>query len=276
MTGNSQARRNDPCPCGSGRRYKHCCGKLGVPPRGEESRVPPYLDMQNHVLVVPGFLTREECARLRAIADDLRTEEAQIARRVDGQLTSLPSERRITTLIKTFESPDTFVPVVARALRDHVEPAYATRIEWFEWPDVLLYSAGGRYRLHTDADLRDEPGGRWHRALDRDVSLLVYLNDDFAGGQLEFPTRGETIQPEAGMLVAFPSDHRFAHAALPVETGKRYVIVSWAATHGSPRVLTGPRLRVVYPDRDALPGHIPVEEIEGGGVVVVPRRNRPD
>jgi uncharacterized protein len=21
--------RNDPCPCGSGRKFKHCCGKVG-------------------------------------------------------------------------------------------------------------------------------------------------------------------------------------------------------------------------------------------------------
>jgi preprotein translocase subunit SecA len=21
--------RNDPCPCGSGKKYKHCCGKNG-------------------------------------------------------------------------------------------------------------------------------------------------------------------------------------------------------------------------------------------------------
>mgnify|MGYP000629802677 CR=1 FL=1 len=105
-----------------------------------------------------------------------------------------------------------FLPLIARALREHVEPGYQRRVEWFEWPDVLLYRAGGRYDLHTDADLRDKGTGVWHRVMDRDFSVLIYLNDDFAGGQLAFPRRGETIRPETGMLVAFPSDHRFAHA----------------------------------------------------------------
>ncbi|MBQ9229782.1 MAG: SEC-C domain-containing protein [Prevotella sp.] len=27
-TGSITYRRNDPCPCGSGKKYKHCCGKL--------------------------------------------------------------------------------------------------------------------------------------------------------------------------------------------------------------------------------------------------------
>jgi len=228
--------------------------------------------MPERVLVVPGFLPADECARLTAIANAMRTEDAQVTRRREGKLATAPSESRVTTLIKTFDSPDTFIPIVARAFRDHVEPAYGAQVEWFEWPDVLFYRPGGRYNLHTDADLRDRPGDDWHRALDRDISLLIYLNDEFTGGRLEFPERDEAIRPEAGMLVAFPSDHRFAHAALPVETGSRYVIVSWAAVRGSPRVLSGPRLHVVYPDRSALPEHIPLSEIEGGGFYLVPRR----
>ena len=27
--GETRPKRNDPCPCGSGRKYKQCCGKAG-------------------------------------------------------------------------------------------------------------------------------------------------------------------------------------------------------------------------------------------------------
>ena len=27
--GDQQPKRNDPCPCGSGKKYKQCCGKAG-------------------------------------------------------------------------------------------------------------------------------------------------------------------------------------------------------------------------------------------------------
>lgn len=232
----------------------------------------PFLGMPDRVLIVPEFLDREQCVQLTATASALRMEDAKVTRRQDGKLASGASETRVTTLIKTFDSPDVFNPIVARAFRDHVEPAFGAQVEWFEWPDILFYRPGGRYDLHTDADLRDHPEGEWHRALDRDISLLIYLNDDFTGGRLEFPNRGEVVQPKAGMLVAFPSDYRFAHAALPVETGSRYVIVSWAAVRGSPRVLSGPRLYVVYPDRAALPSQIPLTEIDGAGFYIVPRR----
>ncbi len=28
-TGTKKPKRNEPCPCGSGKKYKHCCGKSG-------------------------------------------------------------------------------------------------------------------------------------------------------------------------------------------------------------------------------------------------------
>jgi hypothetical protein len=77
------------------------------------------------------------------------------------------------------------------------------------------------------------------------------------------------------MLVAFPSDHRFAHAALPVTGGRRYVIVTWAAVLGSPRVHERRRLQVVYPDRRTLPSGLPLRHIEGAGYVIMPRNQDP-
>ncbi|MGD8733442.1 MAG: 2OG-Fe(II) oxygenase [Gammaproteobacteria bacterium] len=275
MTG--PPRRNDPCPCGSGRRFKHCCGRPGsaATTRAEGRKISPFLELPDRVLAVPGFLDPEECRRLVELADSLKSEDAAVTRHEAGALITSRSDYRITTTIKTFDQPDTFLPLIARALREHVEPGYQRRVEWFEWPDVLLYRAGGRYDLHTDADLRDKGTGVWHRVMDRDFSVLIYLNDDFAGGQLAFPRRGETIRPETGMLVAFPSDHRFAHAALPVTGGRRYVIVTWAAVLGSPRVHERRRLQVVYPDRRTLPSNLPLRHIEGAGYVIMPRNQDP-
>ena len=274
MDPNPTPRRNDPCPCGSGRRFKHCCGRSGAgapaTDSGAADRIPPFLDTPDELLVVREFLSREQCSELIELARRLRSEEAEISVARDGErgLLRRRSARRITTTIKTFERPEAFTTIVARGLREHVEPRYGVRIEWFEWPDVLLYRPGGHYDLHTDADLRDPETGRWRRVTDRDFSLLIYLNDDFTGGNLELPDRGETVRPQAGMLVAFPSDHRFSHAALPVESGNRYVIVSWAAALGSPRVLSGPRLKVVYPDPSVIPAGLPTREIPGAGVFI--------
>lgn len=269
-----QTRRNAPCPCGSGKRYKHCCGWPITDrplPQGDVP-VPPFLGLPDRVIVIPGFLAPAECEGLIDLSRKLRRVDAEVKLQDEsgGSLVSAISDVRITTTVKTFEEPDRFLPLVARALRESVGPAFGADIEWFEWPDVLFYGPGGRYDLHNDADILDRRTRRWQRALDRDISLLIYLNDDFTGGALEFPERGETIRPEAGMLVAFPSDHRFAHAALPVETGSRYVIVSWAAVSGSPRLLNEPQLHVVYSNRQSLPQRLVVREVEGAGFFIEP------
>ena len=113
MTGTPHPRRNDPCSCGSGKRYKHCCGRVDVAPKQEEvaAAIPPFLDMPDKVLIVPGFLSPEECAGLKEAANALRTVEAQILRSGEGGLAMVPSNARITTLIKTFDSPDLFLPI---------------------------------------------------------------------------------------------------------------------------------------------------------------------
>ena len=263
-------RRNDPCPCGSGKRYKQCCGRAGaVPPSppglrefpamaGGAPRAPDepaarrVAATPGNVLVVEDFLTASECRRLLDIARAQPAEEARITvfdeARPAGGTRQRHSERRITTTIKTFDVGEAFVPVVGLAFQQWIPEAYGDEIEWFEWPDILKYGPGGRYDLHADADLRDPGTGEWRRVQDRDYSLLIYLNDEFAGGAIEFPRFSYRLKPRRGMLVAFPSDHRYVHAALPVTSGIRYVIVSWGVAVGSTRVQAAPHSGVVFTD----------------------------
>lgn len=208
------------------------------------------------VLTIQDFLSKPECDRLIALSRDLPGEKGRVLRADEsdpGTVVGRESAVRVTTTIKTFDIADRIVPLVGRAFFDCIEPHYGARIEWFEFPDILEYGPGGHYDAHNDAEIWDPGRGEWRLAEDRQFSLLIYLNDDFTGGALRFETLGLTIQPEAGMLVAFPSDHRYGHCALPVESGSRYAIVSWGAARGAPRVHDGARLGVVYTAPECVP-----------------------
>ncbi len=98
----------------------------------------------------------------------------------------------------------------------------------------------GTIQPHSDAENWDAGSQRWVRGIDRDFSVLLYLNEGFEGGGLEFPNFGLRLTPKAGMLVAFPADHRYVHAALPISEGERFVLVSWCAALGTPRVGRAP------------------------------------
>jgi len=85
---------------------------------------------------------------------------------------------------------------------------------------VLRYGKGAEYRAHHDHG----PGNS------RVLSLVAFLNDDFSGGELEFPKFDLKIKPEAGSCVIFPSNFPYLHIANPagVEDGTvKYSLVTW-------------------------------------------------
>lgn len=59
-----------------------------------------------------------------------------------------------------------------------------------------------------------------------EVAANLYLNDDFEGGELYFPTRGLTIKPKARQLVLFPGGHEYIHGVKKVISGDRCVLFS--------------------------------------------------
>jgi hypothetical protein len=82
---------------------------------------------------------------------------------------------------------------------------------------LLRYSGGEQYGFHYD-------GGTGSK---RSISVLIYLNDDYEGGEIEFPNFNLKIKPKSGTLILFPSNYAYGHIAHPVTSGTKYVIVTW-------------------------------------------------
>jgi predicted 2-oxoglutarate/Fe(II)-dependent dioxygenase YbiX len=55
------------------------------------------------------------------------------------------------------------------------------------------------------------------------ISVVLYLNDDYEGGELEFKNQNVVIKPEAGSIVIFPSIEPYYHASLPIKNGIKYM-----------------------------------------------------
>ena len=119
---------------------------------------------------------------------------------------------------------------VAGCFREHVAPRYNCEFKSYEPVQFLGYPVGGHYKGHNDGESFNFETRQWERLMDRDVSFLFYLNDQYGGGELEFYDLGLTIKPKKGMMIAFPSYKDFAHKVHPVTWGHRYSLVSWVAT----------------------------------------------
>jgi predicted 2-oxoglutarate/Fe(II)-dependent dioxygenase YbiX len=83
--------------------------------------------------------------------------------------------------------------------------------------NALKYRAGEGYVNHYD-------GGT---EMGRAISAVVYLNDNYEGGHLEFPNFKVKIKPEKGMLILFPSNYAYSHIAHPIISGTKYSMVTW-------------------------------------------------
>jgi len=83
--------------------------------------------------------------------------------------------------------------------------------------NLLKYSGGEEYKQHFDGE----------SSTGRIISAICYLNDEFEGGELEFPNFNFKLKPQKNMLILFPSNFAYSHIAHPVTSGTKYALVTW-------------------------------------------------
>jgi hypothetical protein len=93
---------------------------------------------------------------------------------------------------------------------------------------LCRWDVGKELTPHIDNQDTHEYSTPW-----RTYSSLVYLNDDFEGGEIFFPRVDLTLKPVAGMLVLFSSGAEHEHGVKAVTAGQRYTMPSWYTTDES-------------------------------------------
>jgi hypothetical protein len=88
---------------------------------------------------------------------------------------------------------------------------------WHDQYQVLKYGQGGHFTEHIDD----------HPMYPRRTSTLYYLNDNYSGGEINFPRFNLSFKPKANQMILFPSTYVYNHSVSPVLDGERYVVVSW-------------------------------------------------
>ena len=89
---------------------------------------------------------------------------------------------------------------------------------------IVLWTEGYELRPHTD---NLEPDGRPNTTPHRICSSLLYLNDEYEGGETYFPGHNVRVQPDPGLLVLFGSGPDYVHGVTKVRSGRRYVYAGW-------------------------------------------------
>ena len=81
---------------------------------------------------------------------------------------------------------------------------------------IIKYTAGQKFGMHIDDGI-----------LYRRISTIYYLNDNYEGGEINFPRFNLSYRPKAGDFLVFPSNFMYNHYVSDITEGTRYCIVNW-------------------------------------------------
>jgi len=91
---------------------------------------------------------------------------------------------------------------------------------------ISKYSVGAEMGKHTDSYDEDKS---------KTISVVLYLNDNYVGGEIEFEDQGIFLKPSAGSIIVFPSKAPYYHASKPVLSGQKYIVPGFWDNRLKPR-----------------------------------------
>ena len=130
---------------------------------------------------------------------------------------------------------DNSIPVISK-IQKRVSKLVNKPLENFESLHIVKYEVGGEYKPHVDSFLEGKEYSKIEtfRGGQRQFSALFYLNDDFEGGETDFPNLQVTVVPKKNKLIIWKNitengspDQSSNHAGLPVTKGTKYIGIWW-------------------------------------------------
>jgi hypothetical protein len=118
-----------------------------------------------------------------------------------------------------FEMHDIIKPVFTHYEDEYMQEFKINVRSWHSRLEFLRYDVGQFFEDHIDT----VPG------ITRTVSAVLYLNDDYEGGEIYFSRFDLKIKPEKNSLILFPSNYVYNHSAEPVKKGTKYAIATFLA-----------------------------------------------
>lgn len=88
---------------------------------------------------------------------------------------------------------------------------------------IVYYPTNSYNAAHADNCVIDN--GVVKRVRDWTHTAVIFLNDNFAGGQLVYPNQGVALNPIKGTLIIAPAGEEYIHYVEQVTSGERFTLV---------------------------------------------------
>lgn len=208
-----------------------------------------------NIRIVKNFLSEEECnnmLRVKSFSEELWSLDYNInypkPDKVAGNLQYSVSQWdgmciNITHpgFAERYGLNPNYYEFVGQRIKVHVEQRFNVNTLKPEQYLINRWRVGREQTPHIDYFYEEEPGHDYEKLeknnlpksfLDtfgkmfqtKHYSSLIYLNEDYEGGELYFPEHDFVIKPEVGTLICFKGDENTLHGVKKVEAGTRYTI----------------------------------------------------
>lgn len=112
---------------------------------------------------------------------------------------------------------------VADAATSIAEKFYSVKLEPASNPILVKWIESDSMGQHVDD----------FAIFHNNISLILYINDNYEGGTINFEQYNYSIKPKRGSLIMFPGNKYYAHSVEKVISGTRYTSPFWLKYKGS-------------------------------------------
>jgi prolyl 4-hydroxylase len=185
--------------------------------------------MNTKITKYKNFLTKEECQAVINTGKPIITNTTVIGSEHDGS----GKKYRIADGVFVYQNEYELIDEITKK----ISTLSKYPIENQEAFHIICYPPGGYYVQHHDffhPANTDEYNNEIKRGGQRAETWLLYLNDDFEGGETRFPREHEVIVPEAGMLIHWNNlletgglNYDSLHSGEPIISGQKWAATIW-------------------------------------------------
>lgn len=185
---------------------------------------------QPRMLTVRGLMTEPECKRFIDLARPKLRRAGVYDHATGGEVID---DERSNTRAELWRSD---LDMLALLLQARMSALLGLSSRCFEMTNVLHYRPGQEFKQHVDFLHTNEPGmaADIQRYGQRVATVLVYLNEDYEGGETHFPRLDWAFKGNAGDALIFfnvnaqgEPEPFSLHAGLPPARGEKWLLSQW-------------------------------------------------
>lgn len=176
-------------------------------------------NFKHDIFYVEDFLTNDECDSYARFLDNEGAEWSFIAFYGAYGKGIADTDQNI----EKYGLPLDFVSDIRKRMQDMAEQCFNRKLRP-NTSHAQKWGIGGHANPHSDnSDFDGNPNAF---EINKYVSL-IYLNDDYEGGEIYFPDHNIEIKPKKGMVICFPGGVENIHGVKEVTAGERHTMMAF-------------------------------------------------